>query len=70
VVLASASPYFHAMFTNFAERNHGLVVMKQLDSTALQLLVNFIYSGQIVVTEENAQVILANVCIYHRKKNI
>jgi len=56
VVLASASPYFYAMFTNFAERNHDLVVMKQLDSTALQLLVNFIYSGKISVTEENVQV--------------
>jgi len=61
VVLASASPYFHAMFTNFAESNHDLVVMKQLDSTALQLLVDFIYSGKISVNEENVQVILNKV---------
>eukprot|EP00102_Acyrthosiphon_pisum_P026770 XP_016663980.1 PREDICTED: kelch-like protein 2 [Acyrthosiphon pisum] len=58
VVLASASPFFHAMFTNFAEKNHDLVVMREIDSTALQLLVNFIYSGAIVVTEENVQVLL------------
>ncbi|XP_060872833.1 LOW QUALITY PROTEIN: kelch-like protein 3 [Metopolophium dirhodum] len=58
VVLASASPYFHAMFTNFAESNHDLVVMKQFDSTALQLLVDFIYSGKILITEDNVLVLL------------
>ena len=58
VVLLSASPYFYAMFTNFSEKNHYLVVMREIDSTALQLLVNFIYSGHIVVTEENVQVII------------
>jgi len=61
VVLASASPYFYAMFTNFAERNSDIVVMRQIDSTALQLLVNFIYSGNIVVTEENVQVIIDKI---------
>ncbi|XP_060874127.1 kelch-like protein 2 isoform X2 [Metopolophium dirhodum] len=58
VLLASASPYFHAMFTNFSERNHDLVVMREIDSTALQQLVNFIYSGRIVITEENVQDLL------------
>ncbi|XP_008189513.2 kelch-like protein 18, partial [Acyrthosiphon pisum] len=53
VVLASASPYFYAMFTNFSEKNHYLVVMREIDSTALQLLVNFIYLEHIVVIEEN-----------------
>ncbi|XP_060874123.1 kelch-like protein 2 [Metopolophium dirhodum] len=58
VLLASASPYFHAMFTNFSERNHDLVVLREIDSTALQQLVNFIYSGRIVITEENVQDLL------------
>eukprot|EP00102_Acyrthosiphon_pisum_P027940 XP_016665150.1 PREDICTED: ring canal kelch homolog [Acyrthosiphon pisum] len=58
VVLASASTYFHAMFKNCEEKNQYLVIMKQLDSTALQLLVNFIYSGEITVTENNLQVLL------------
>jgi len=49
------------MFTNFAERNHELVVMRDIDSTALLLLVNFIYSGQIRVTEENVLVIIDKV---------
>ncbi|XP_008186420.1 ring canal kelch homolog isoform X2 [Acyrthosiphon pisum] len=46
------------MFTNFSERNHDVVVMREIDSTALQLLVNFVYSGRIVITEENVQDLL------------
>ncbi|XP_001948815.2 kelch-like protein 3 isoform X2 [Acyrthosiphon pisum] len=58
VVLASASPYFHAMFTNFAESNKDLVAIKHLNSTAIQLLVDYIYSGEVVVTEKNVQILL------------
>ncbi|XP_060875997.1 ring canal kelch homolog [Metopolophium dirhodum] len=58
VVLASACQYFYAMFTNFEEKNQDLVVMRQLDSSALQLLVDFMYSGEILVTEKNVQVLL------------
>ncbi|XP_060871941.1 kelch-like protein 3 isoform X2 [Metopolophium dirhodum] len=70
VVLSAASPYFHAMFTNFAERNHDLVLMKQFDSTALQQLVNFIYSGKILITEENVRVLLpaADLLLFHGVK--
>ncbi|XP_029341621.1 kelch-like protein 2 [Acyrthosiphon pisum] len=58
VVLASKSPYFYTMFTKFSKENHDLVVMREIHSTALQLLVNFIYSGHIVVTGENVQDLL------------
>jgi len=58
VVLASASPYFQAMFTHFAEKNKELVVIRELDSVILQLLIDFIYSGKIMVTENNVQVII------------
>jgi len=70
VVLASASPYFYAMFKNFSEKNHDLVVMREIDSTALQLLINFIYSGDILVTEENVLVITYTIGIYYAQKNI
>ncbi|XP_060875473.1 ring canal kelch homolog [Metopolophium dirhodum] len=46
------------MFTSFSDRNKGLVVMRQIDSTTLQLLVDFIYCGKIMVTEKNVQVLL------------
>ncbi|CAI6371711.1 unnamed protein product [Macrosiphum euphorbiae] len=58
VVLASASPYFQAMFTHFAEKNKELVVIRELDSVTLQLLIDFIYSGKIMVTENNVQNLL------------
>jgi len=58
VLLASASPYFRAMFKNCAEKNKDLVVIKQVDSTTLQLLVDLIYTGKIVITEKNVQVII------------
>lgn len=56
IVLASASPYFHAMFTSFEESNKNHVKIRELDSTALKLLIDFIYTAQIMVTEENVQV--------------
>ncbi|XP_060870641.1 ring canal kelch homolog isoform X2 [Metopolophium dirhodum] len=62
-VLVAASPYFRAMFTNFDESNKDLINIRELDSTILQLLVDYIYSGEIMVTKENVQVLLpaANV---------
>lgn len=56
VVLASVSPYFRAMFTNFEESNSNHVNIRELDSTVLQLLVNYFYTGEIIVTNENVQV--------------
>ncbi|XP_029345949.1 ring canal kelch homolog isoform X2 [Acyrthosiphon pisum] len=59
VVLASASPYFLAMFTNFSEKNQDQVAIGQLKSSALQLLIDFVYSGKISITEQNVQDLLA-----------
>lgn len=56
VVLVSASPYFRAMFTGFEESNKDFILITELDSSVLQLLVNYIYTGEILVTEENVQV--------------
>lgn len=44
------------MFTSFEESNKDHVAIRELDSTALILLVDFIYTAQIMVTEENVQV--------------
>ncbi|XP_016662464.2 kelch-like protein 3 [Acyrthosiphon pisum] len=59
VVLASASPYFLAMFTNFSEKNQDLVTIRQLDYSALQLLIDFVYSGKISITEKNVHILLS-----------
>ncbi|XP_050060154.1 ring canal kelch homolog [Aphis gossypii] len=58
-ILASATPYFNAMFSNFGESNKDLVNIKKLDSTILKLLIDYIYTGKIMITRENAQVVLA-----------
>ncbi|XP_060870645.1 kelch-like protein 2 isoform X2 [Metopolophium dirhodum] len=58
IVLIAASPYFRAMFSNFDEGNKDLVTIRELDSTILQLLVDYIYTGEIMVTKENVQVLL------------
>ena len=94
VVLASASPYFHAMFNgeqviqctvvhseqtdlfsktlsklmkhtdlykhsfpdDLVEKNLSEITIHDVDPLALTLLVDFAYTGELVVTEENVQV--------------
>lgn len=46
------------MFTTFEESTKDCVIIRELDSTALKLLVDFIYTAQIMVTEENVQVLI------------
>jgi len=55
-VLVAASPYFRAMFSAFNESNKNLVNMREFNSDVLQLLVDYIYTGEIMVTNENVQV--------------
>eukprot|EP00102_Acyrthosiphon_pisum_P024844 XP_016662054.1 PREDICTED: ring canal kelch homolog isoform X2 [Acyrthosiphon pisum] len=58
IVLIAASPYFRAMFSNSDESNKDLVTIRELDSTTLQLLVDYIYTGEITITNENVQMLL------------
>ncbi|XP_016659045.1 kelch-like protein 2 isoform X2 [Acyrthosiphon pisum] len=69
VVLASASPYFLAMFTNFLEKDQDLVAIRQLDSGALHLLIDFIYSGKISITETNILLPASNLLQLQEVKN-
>lgn len=57
VVLASSSPYFFAMFTGeLSESRQTVVTMREIDSRALELLVQYVYTAEIEVTEDNVQV--------------
>ncbi|XP_061686424.1 kelch-like protein 2 isoform X2 [Syngnathoides biaculeatus] len=59
VVLAAGSPYFHAMFTGeMAESRAKRVRIKEMDGWTLGLLVDYIYTAEIQVTEENVQALL------------
>jgi len=58
MVLAACSPYFYAMFTGFTERDSSRVRLQGVDSEALQTLVEYVYTSQVEVTEENVQCLL------------
>ncbi|KAG9479960.1 kelch-like protein 2 isoform X2 [Eleutherodactylus coqui] len=59
VVLAACSPYFHAMFTGeMSESRAKRVRIKEVDGWTLKLLVDYVYTAEIKVTEENVQVLL------------
>uniref|UniRef100_H3CPM2 Kelch-like family member 3 n=1 Tax=Tetraodon nigroviridis TaxID=99883 RepID=H3CPM2_TETNG len=59
VVLASCSPYFCAMFTgNMSESKAGRVEIREVDGQTLRTLVDYIYTAEIEVTEDNVQVLL------------
>ncbi|KAL4085445.1 hypothetical protein QTP88_027304 [Uroleucon formosanum] len=58
IVLISASPYFRAMFTRFEESNKNHIKMEDIDSVILQLLINYIYTGEIIVNEEHVKGLL------------
>ncbi|XP_060870881.1 ring canal kelch homolog [Metopolophium dirhodum] len=57
-VLMAASPYFREMFANFDERNKDVVKISEFNSDVLRLLVDYMYSGQIIITKENLKVLL------------
>ncbi|XP_008587838.1 PREDICTED: kelch-like protein 2 [Galeopterus variegatus] len=59
VVLASCSPYFHAMFTGeMSESRAKRVRIKEVDGWTLRMLIDYVYTAEIQVTEENVQVLL------------
>ncbi|KAG7518665.1 Kelch 3 [Solea senegalensis] len=59
VVLASCSPYFCAMFTgDMSESKAHQVEIRAVDGQTLRKLVDYIYTAEIEVTEDNVQVLL------------
>lgn len=68
MVLASCSPYFYAMFTSFTESKAEKITIQGVDGQALQILVDYVYSSEIQVTEDNVQVIICLVVSSKLKK--
>ena len=59
VVLASCSAYFYAMFTGeLSESKQMNVTLKDVDPGALEMLLEFAYTAEIQVTEDNVQILL------------
>ncbi|KAG8196140.1 hypothetical protein JTE90_007875 [Oedothorax gibbosus] len=59
IILAGTIPYFHAMFTHdMVESTQGEITIKEIDPEALELLINFAYSGKVVISTSNVQSLL------------
>lgn len=59
IILVSSSPYFRAMFNGtMSESSQDLVNLAGVQATALRQLIEYIYSGEVEVTEENVQSLL------------
>lgn len=56
MVLAACSPYFYAMFNSFEESKQDRITLQGVDYQALLLLVEYVYTSEVQVTEENVQV--------------
>ncbi|EDO46854.1 predicted protein [Nematostella vectensis] len=72
VVLSACSAYFDAMFTgNLLESKKQVIYIKGIDETALQLLVDFAYTGKAEITQENVQLLLpaANMLQLYKVKD-
>ncbi|XP_076455329.1 kelch-like protein 20 [Babylonia areolata] len=66
VILSACSPYFHAMFTGeLAESRQTEVTIRDIDETAMELLIDFCYTSNITVEESNVQTLLPAACLLH-----
>lgn len=56
VVLAATIPYFYAMFShNMQEMKQKEIVMKEIEPSSLEALINFSYSGSVKIDNQNCQ---------------
>ena len=65
-VLAACSPYFYAMFTGeLMESKQRIVNLQDVQPQMLEVLIEFAYTGNLDVTEENVQPLLALASLIH-----
>ncbi|GLG94694.1 hypothetical protein R5R35_004288 [Gryllus longicercus] len=56
IVLAANIPYFHAMFTHdMVEQKQRDITIQGIEATALEAMINFAYSGRIIIDNNNVQ---------------
>lgn len=60
-VLAAGSAYFNAMFTGgLVEEQQELVEIHSISAKILSLLIDFIYTGNVEITQDNVQELFAS----------
>ena len=52
MVLSTCSPYFRSLFAGVAAHQHPVIVISDTRDELVELLVRYMYSGQVSVTEE------------------
>lgn len=64
IILSAASPYFRAMFTGeMTESRQNQITIKDIDETAMEMLIDFCYTSKITVDEKIVQTLLPAACI-------
>ena len=59
LVLVSSIPYFYAMFTSdLVESKQNSVTLKDMDSSAVEAIIDFAYTATLNVTSRNVQTLL------------
>ncbi|KAJ9573753.1 hypothetical protein L9F63_008877 [Diploptera punctata] len=59
IVLAATIPYFHAMFTHdMVESKQDNITIKGIEAVALEVLINFAYSGRVTLDTNNVQSVM------------
>ncbi|KAL4136091.1 hypothetical protein QTP88_007658 [Uroleucon formosanum] len=53
IVLVAGCPYFYSMFKGFKENNKSLINIREVESTSLQLLIDYIYTGEIMISDQS-----------------
>jgi hypothetical protein len=62
IVLAATIPYFYGMFSQeYQESKKKEIVMKEIEATSLESLINFAYSGLIKIDSQNVQNLMVNI---------
>ena len=61
VILAASSPYFRAMFTGDPSQTE--VTIRDVDETAMDILIDFCYTSSIVVEKNNVKTLLPAACL-------
>ncbi|XP_032219161.2 kelch-like protein diablo [Nematostella vectensis] len=62
-ILAASSDYFMAMFSGHMATVDRTVVVQEITSTAMEVLLAFIYQGKLLITEENVEDIFCGSCL-------
>ncbi len=67
-VLASLSDYFNAMFTNeLAESKQSEVTMNSFEASTMKLIIDYAYTSQLNITDNNVQAVLTAANIFDIK---